>query len=193
VIAREIEDFYLLPERPPLAALHRIVQSCRKSRIGPPSYHAVKARVESVDLAHRVARREGQKAADDQFGLVQSGMKIEEPFDLVQIDHTPADVIIVDDVDRRPIGRPWLTLAIDVATRVVAGFCIALEAPSSLPTPLDIQIRDIPWLHTSRPSPAATRPGADLHWQRQQRLRQSVALNSSLHPTLSTFLEERPS
>jgi putative transposase len=29
------------------------------------------------------------------------------------------------------IGRPWLTLAVDVATRVVVGFYVSLEAPSS--------------------------------------------------------------
>jgi len=29
--------------------------------------------------------------------------------DLVQIDHTPVDVIVVDRENRQPIGRPWLT------------------------------------------------------------------------------------
>jgi len=139
VIAREVDDFYLLPERPSMAALHRrIVQACRQSGIEPPSYRAVQARVESMDLAQRVARREGQKAADDKFRMVQAGPRIEAPFDLVQIDHTPADIIIVDEVDRRPIGRPWLTLAIDVATRVVGGFCIALESPGSLSVALTV-------------------------------------------------------
>ena len=37
-----------------------------------------------------------------------------EPLELMQIDHTLADVIVVDEIDREPIGRPWLTLAIDV-------------------------------------------------------------------------------
>jgi transposase InsO family protein len=35
------------------------------------------------------------------------------------IDHTLVDVVIVDEGDRLPIGRPWLTLAIDVASRAV--------------------------------------------------------------------------
>src|SRR5271163_985586 len=30
----------------------------------------------------------------------------------------------------RPIGRPWLTLAIDVASRAVLGFSVSLERPS---------------------------------------------------------------
>lgn len=139
IITREIDTFYLRLERPPLAALHRqIWQACRQSGVTPPSYRAVQVRVEAIDLAERVARREGVKAAQQQFAPVQPGPVAEAPFDLVQIDHTPVDVLIVDDVERRPIGRPWLTLAIDVATRVVAGFCIALERPSSLAVALTI-------------------------------------------------------
>ena len=52
--------------------------------------------------------------------------------DLVQIDHTWMDVVVVDREWRLPIGRPWLTLAIDVASRAVAGFSVSLEAPSAL-------------------------------------------------------------
>ncbi|MGG2204572.1 transposase, partial [Escherichia coli] len=36
------------------------------------------------------------------------------PLEQVQIDHTVIDLIVVDDRDRQPIGRPYLTLAIDV-------------------------------------------------------------------------------
>jgi transposase InsO family protein len=45
---------------------------------------------------------------------------------VVQIDHTSVDVIVVDERDRLPLGRPCLTLAIDVATRVVLGFSVSL-------------------------------------------------------------------
>jgi putative transposase len=50
----------------------------------------------------------------------------------VQIDHTVIDLIIVDERDRQPIGRPYLTLAIDVFTRCVPGMVITLEAPSAV-------------------------------------------------------------
>ena len=56
---------------------------------------------------------------------------MDNALDVVQVDHTPVDVIVVDEAHRLPIGRPWLTLAIDVATRVVVGFYVSLEAPSS--------------------------------------------------------------
>jgi putative transposase len=54
------------------------------------------------------------------------------PLDLMQIDHTLVDVIIVDEEDRLPIGRPWLTLAIDIASRAVAGFTVSLDPPSTV-------------------------------------------------------------
>lgn len=52
------------------------------------------------------------------------------PLDIVQIDHTRGHVTVVDPVTRLPIGRPTLTVAIDVNTRIVMGFYLSLEAPS---------------------------------------------------------------
>lgn len=54
------------------------------------------------------------------------------PLHIYQMDHTPLDVEIVDDEYRLPIGRPWLTLAIDVYSRMVAGILVSLDAPSAL-------------------------------------------------------------
>jgi putative transposase len=56
---------------------------------------------------------------------------VRHPLDLVQVDHTPVDLILVDPVDREPIGRPWLTVAIDVYSRCIAGLHLSLEAPSA--------------------------------------------------------------
>lgn len=53
------------------------------------------------------------------------------PLEIVQIDHTPADVLIVDRFTRRTIGRPWLTVAIDLATRTIPAFFVGLERPSA--------------------------------------------------------------
>ena len=52
------------------------------------------------------------------------------PLEVVQIDHTQVDVIVVDAVSRQSTGRPWLTLAIDVHTRMVVGAYLSLDEPS---------------------------------------------------------------
>lgn len=50
----------------------------------------------------------------------------------VQIDHTVVDLIVVDEQHRLPIGRPYVTVAIDVFSRCIVGLVITLEAPSAL-------------------------------------------------------------
>lgn len=54
----------------------------------------------------------------------------------MQIDHTKLDIILVDDHYRQPIGRPWITLAFDVYSRMVTGFYVSFDPPSALSTGL---------------------------------------------------------
>jgi len=58
------------------------------------------------------------------------------PLEIVQIDHTKADIFVVDEETRNPIGRRWLTLAMDVFSRMVTGFHLTMEAPSRISTSL---------------------------------------------------------
>ena len=50
--------------------------------------------------------------------------------DLVQMDHTRADVILVDSVHREELARPWLTLLIEISTRCILGFYVSFGDPS---------------------------------------------------------------
>jgi putative transposase len=50
--------------------------------------------------------------------------------DVVQMDHTRADVILVDSIDREELTRPWITLIIDIWTRVILGFYVSFGDPS---------------------------------------------------------------
>ena len=45
-------------------------------------------------------------------------------------------LILVDDHYRHPIGRPWITLAFDVFSRMVTGFYVSFDPPSALSTGL---------------------------------------------------------
>lgn len=85
--------------------------------------------MESLPADLVLKRREGSKAARDEFGPHTCRYEVEHPLDVIQIDHTLADVIVLDDIHRQPIGRPWLTLAIDLRTRMVFGFHASLRAP----------------------------------------------------------------
>lgn len=54
------------------------------------------------------------------------------PLQAVQIDHAKVDVIIVDGETGRELGRPWIALGIDAATRVVTGFHLTMAPPTRL-------------------------------------------------------------
>jgi len=59
------------------------------------------------------------------------------------------DIVVVDERQRLPIGRPWITLAIDVFSRMVVGFYISLDPPGAVSTGLCIAHAVLPketWL-----------------------------------------------
>jgi len=132
LIEEAIRDTYLTRQKPSVSALHdHIRQQCRARGLAIPSRNAVRARVASIDRRKLIGAREGAKAARDRCKPVAREYRADYALQIVQIDHTLVDIFVVDAVHRRPIQRPWLTLAIDVASRVVAGFYLSLEAPSS--------------------------------------------------------------
>lgn len=107
--------------------------------------------------------------------LVRGSADAPHALSRVEIDHTLVDTHIVDARDRGPLGRPWLTIAIDVCTRVITGFVLTLEAPSRLSVALCLRhaiypkedwLKSIgargPWPVFGRPRYAYTDNGRDL-------------------------------
>lgn len=152
IIQAAIFDTYRKRERPTITALHdRVRQVCHERGVRAPSWTAVRARVECIDPQILMRWREGAKAATEKFGVVVQEYNADYALQIIQIDHTLVDLFIVDAVSRRPLQRPWLTLAIDIASRMVAGFYLSLESPSSTSVALAIQhlvMPKEPWLQT---------------------------------------------
>jgi putative transposase len=132
VIDDAIQTVYLTRQQSKVSdLLTEIRRRCRALHLRPPSRWAVTARVRAKPQSEIIARRRGRKAARDRFAPVVGSLEPKWPLSLVQIDHTLVDVIVVDTVTRAPIGRPWLTLAIDVYSRCIVGFHLSLEPPSA--------------------------------------------------------------
>lgn len=129
---RAIEAVHARPERPTLARLRREVErDCKAAGLTPPSRKALSARVSARSLREMVRAREGAEAARQRFAPVRPGPLPTAPLRLVQADHTRVDLVLVDAATRAPLGRPWLTLVLDVYTRCVPGLHVAFDAPSS--------------------------------------------------------------
>ena len=81
---------------------------------------------------HLVQRaRLGKEATQKAFRTVLDKLKVTHILERIEIDHTPLDLIVIDKLTKLPLGRPWLTLAIDRLSRMIVGFYISFHAPSS--------------------------------------------------------------
>lgn len=123
---------YVTKQRPSFAYVYRQLKFiCHERNISAPSEKAVKARLLDFDPVRVARRRHGPKEAQKLKPVFGEGPKAEYPLHIIQIDHTPMDVILVDDRNRLPVGRPYVTFAIDLYSRCIAGIHVSYEAPSA--------------------------------------------------------------
>ena len=133
LVEQAIDEFYLTRRCPSISQLAReIERRCIEKSLPCPTRKAITPRVRARDQQEVLRRRKGAAFARSKLGRIVGHLTEEMPLGLVQIDHTLADVVVVTEADRRSLGRPWLTLAIDVATRMVVGFHLSLDRPSAV-------------------------------------------------------------
>lgn len=133
IVSQVIEECYLSRQRLSIAkAYEQVVLRCKARRLNPLHKDTFCQRIKAIPEAIKIERRYGRKIAHDRFGPVKGQFpNADYPLAYVQIDHTLLDIILVDERERRPIGRPWVTLAIDVYSRVVVGYYLCLDHPSA--------------------------------------------------------------
>jgi len=76
-----------------------------EQRLSAPNYRTVVRRVEALDLRLATAKREGSKKARELLAPLR--LQRCGPMEVLQIDHTPVDVIVVDQ--KSPLPWLWLT------------------------------------------------------------------------------------
>lgn len=133
VISNVIKDYFLTDQRHTVtASIAEVARRCKALKLTPPNGTTVRARIKQLSDRDVLRGRGYKELADNKYSARPGMLASEYPLQIVQIDHTPADMIIVDDVHRKPIGRPWLTLAICVHSRMVTGYFLSMDAPSAV-------------------------------------------------------------
>lgn len=133
IISSAIEDVYLNKHRRrPQSVVDEVLRRCFVAKVVAPNPISIRLRIKRLN-PRDVLRARGQKdVARQRYELLRGSFPgAERPLDVVQIDHTPADVMIVDPVHRLPIGRPFITAAIDVCSRMFVGIYISFDPPSA--------------------------------------------------------------
>jgi putative transposase len=95
-----------------------------------PSFRMLQRVRDTIPAFDQYAARYGRQAAIVKFRSIKGHVITSAPLERVEIDHTPLDLFVVDDINGLPLGRPFLTVCIDDHTRCVLGFYIGFVDPS---------------------------------------------------------------
>jgi putative transposase len=128
---------FLRAERPTIASAYRFYKdrvllniSSNDSSLKPMSKNAFYKRIDKLNSYEIALKRYGKHKADMMFGYKGGTIKPERIMQRVEIDHTPLDLILLDDITEKPIGKPYLTLLKDVFSGCLVGYHLTFKAPS---------------------------------------------------------------
>jgi putative transposase len=126
-----IDEFFNSNRKPSINALLREIRAvCRQLGMSAPSrstvYRWINRLGQEDKLKRRISnsRRLAISAMPGIFGDAP------HPWAVIQIDHTLLDIILSNALGQS-IGRPWVTVAIDVYSRMILGIYISLDPPSA--------------------------------------------------------------
>lgn len=132
ILDEALEERYLTSQKlKPQKVMKDIELRCKRADVKSPHINTVRRRIAALDERRKIRTREGKSASKKFTPAPGRYPGADFPNAVWQIDHTPVDICIVDDVHRRNIGRCWITVAIDVFSRCVAGFYLSLNTPNA--------------------------------------------------------------
>lgn len=119
------------------ALIEKIEEDCAIAGIKPAAPNTIRARIEEIEEKKRAKKRKGEAEArkfeaNKKPGRGNKLPDADYPLAVGQMDHTLLDIMVVDDKHRKPIRRAWITVLIDCYSRVIQGFYVSLDPPSSL-------------------------------------------------------------
>lgn len=128
ITATSIESSFLTRQKLTIKDVAMEVRrACELGGFRAPHLNTIARRVHQVSAEVVARKRIGKKAAERFQPRPTRFEGAKYPLSIIEIDHTKLDLMLVDDTDRFPIGRPWITLALDVYSRMVTGFYLSLD------------------------------------------------------------------
>jgi putative transposase len=133
ILRLTIDEHYLKQPRVKGEDVYKEVnRRCAAKSLRAIARGTVLRRIRALDPETVARRRFGAKHAREKVSAAPGTFVVDDALEVMQIDHTQVDLHVVDEGYRRPIGRPWITVATDVATRMVCGFYLTLDEPSEV-------------------------------------------------------------
>lgn len=133
ILKEVIETKYLTKRALRVSAIYEeICTKCASQDLKPPLSITIYKLLERIDGRITESMRQGKKAIE-KYEDIERGFTDNEalyPLHVVEIDHTELDLIVIDKDTGQEIARPWITLGIDLYTRMVWCMYVSFEPPS---------------------------------------------------------------
>lgn len=138
IIEEVINVHYLTGQKKAVSeVLKEIKKQCRQAKLQRPADSTVRRRIHEIDEEKKVRKRLGNKVARERHEPHRGEFPdADYPLQVVELDHTEVDIILVDELYRKPLGKPYLTMAIDVYSRMVMGIYLSFDPPGAIGTGL---------------------------------------------------------
>ena len=136
IISNAITDFYFKEDQNQEMTCGHVRDLCRKAGLPIPSKNTIRNRIAALTDFEKLKGKKGLRAAQQQHGATEGHLVASYPLEIVQIDHALLNIQLVDEIYRRHLGRPWLTLAFDVYSRLPIGYYTSLDTPGNTGTGL---------------------------------------------------------
>jgi len=136
-----IQELYMTAERKRVPEVHleivRRLSDANKfrpeaERLSIPGRSTIYREIQRKSPYQIMVARYGKRRADMEFRVSAAGPDTSRSLQRVTMDHTPGDIIVVDDDSMLPLGRPTITSALDEHSRCPMGFYSGFEPPSCL-------------------------------------------------------------
>jgi putative transposase len=128
------EDYATLTQPNKTQAYGKFQLRCKEDGRPAPSYGWYARQLDLKSEETTTLKRQGRRAAYQLQPAIHpdraNGNHGDYPFHVAHIDHTEADIELVDEMTGQNLGRPWLSILIDGYSRRILAFYITFSSPS---------------------------------------------------------------
>ncbi|WP_341911000.1 Mu transposase C-terminal domain-containing protein [Ferrovibrio terrae] len=96
-----------------------------------PSKRTIYRRLAELDPRKKMVAQQDEIAAQAELDPKIYGPEATRPMEVLEVDHSPVDIIVVDWEHKIVLKRPWITTIIDRYSRMIVGFHIGYAPPSA--------------------------------------------------------------
>lgn len=137
IVQNVVNEKYLRREKTPVKHIVREIAlrvseennvRLADQKLDPPGRKAVTKRIEQLGLLERFQKQYGTEAAKRTGRQYNERERPQFALEQVEIDHTKADFIVVDESDNLPLGRLTVTTMLDRATAFPLGLYLGFDS-----------------------------------------------------------------